>query len=230
MEYPSYGLLRFKQQNSSARIFFGLSNGELCQINPVSDTINKLSGHENTIRDLIQYDSNHVVSASQDWTMKVWAVNEDPHDANFLTYRDTLKGHSGKVYTLCKFGPNILSGGIDGTIKLWDIIRSEFDEVFPQEKEVYALREMRPELFVSAGEVKELRFWDYRKTKAPVIRHALETSANCVLRFDENKLGFNDRSIIKTVDIRNPKEPLEIFRDEKIYSFTVNHMEFLSDN
>jgi hypothetical protein len=27
LEYPSYGLLRFKQQNSSARILFGLSNG-----------------------------------------------------------------------------------------------------------------------------------------------------------------------------------------------------------
>ena len=66
--------------------------------------------------------------------MKVWAINEDLPSDNFATYRDTLKGHSGKVYTMCKFGPNVLSGGIDGTIKLWDIIRSEFDEVFPQEK------------------------------------------------------------------------------------------------
>jgi hypothetical protein len=83
---------------------------------------------------------------------------------------------------------------------------------------------------VSAGEVKELRFWDYRKTKAPVIRYQLEGNANCLLRFDENRMGFNDRNVVRVVDVRAMKEPVEVFRDEKIYSFTVNHMEFLSDN
>lgn len=124
LEYPTYGLLRFKQQNSRTRVLFGLSNGEMGQVHPITDEICKFQAHENTIREIIQYDSNHLITASQDWTMKVWAINEDQHSDNFAIYRDTLKGHSGKVYTLCKFGPNIISAGIDGTIKLWDIIRS----------------------------------------------------------------------------------------------------------
>ena len=45
-----------------------------------------------------------------------------------------LKGHSGKVHCLAKFGPNVLAGGIDGTIKLWDIESESFDEVFEHEK------------------------------------------------------------------------------------------------
>jgi len=39
----------------------------------------------------------------------------------------TLSGHSGRIYTICKFGPNVLAAGSDGTIKLWDIMRQSFD-------------------------------------------------------------------------------------------------------
>ena len=44
----------------------------------------------------------------------------------------TLKGHSGKLHCVAKFGPNVLAGGADGTIKLWDVMRISYDEIFSQ--------------------------------------------------------------------------------------------------
>jgi WD40 repeat protein len=42
---------------------------------------------------------------------------------DFASERLTLTGHSGMVYTICKFGQSILAGGTDGTIKMWDILK-----------------------------------------------------------------------------------------------------------
>jgi WD40 repeat protein len=100
-------------------------------------------------------------------------MNSDPYDKNFASERLTLKGHSGKIYSICKFGPNVLAAGADNTIRLWDIMRSNFDETFIHEKEVYALAEIRPEFFASGGELKELKVWDYRKTKAPLLKYPI---------------------------------------------------------
>lgn len=98
-----------------------------------------MDAHTAAIRDIVQIDEHHFLTASYDWTMKVWGLNHDKKDKNFASERITLKGSSGKVHCLCKFGPNILSGGADNTIRLWDVLRSSFDETFTHEKEVYAM-------------------------------------------------------------------------------------------
>jgi len=66
--------------------------------------------------------------------MKVWGLNHDPTEKNFASERMTLKGSSGKVHCLCKFGPSVLSAGADNTIRLWDIMQGSFDESFTHEK------------------------------------------------------------------------------------------------
>lgn len=92
-----------------------------------------MPSHESAIRDILQFDSYHFLTASQDWKIKLWAMS-DPKEKYFASERLCLSGHSGRVYSLCKFGPNVLAGGTDGTIKLWDISRESYDEVFQQEK------------------------------------------------------------------------------------------------
>ena len=96
-----------------------------------------MPAHDSTIRDMIQFDSYHFLTASQDWSMKLWSLNNEKTSEKtkyFASERLHLKGHSGKLHCLCKFGPNVLAAGADGTIKLWDIIRQSYDELFPQEK------------------------------------------------------------------------------------------------
>ena len=91
------------------------------------------------------------------------------------------------------------------------------------------MAEIRPELFASGGELKELRLWDYRKTKAPMIKYPVEYSIQSILRYDENTVIFNDKNIVKVVDFRNPQEPLMRFDNSSVYSHSINSMNFLSD-
>lgn len=94
-----------------------------------------MPAHESAIRDIIQFDSYHFLTGSQDWKMKLWAMSterESQNSQHFASERLTLSGHSGRVYALCKFGPNVLAAGSDGTIKLWDIIRQSYDETYQQ--------------------------------------------------------------------------------------------------
>ena len=85
-----------------------------------------MPAHESAIRDIIQVDSYHFLTASQDWKLKLWAMSTEK-EKYFASERLTLTGHSGRVLCLCKFGPSVLAGGSDGTIKLWDIMRQAFD-------------------------------------------------------------------------------------------------------
>lgn len=85
-----------------------------------------MPAHSAAIRDIIQFDSYHFLTASQDWGLKLWAFNKPDHKY-FASERLHLKGHSGKVHCLTKFGHNILAAGSDGTIKLWDIMRQSYD-------------------------------------------------------------------------------------------------------
>lgn len=34
-----------------------------------------MPAHEAAVRDIIQFDSYHFLTASQDWSMKLWAMN-----------------------------------------------------------------------------------------------------------------------------------------------------------
>ena len=60
-------------------------------------------------------DSNHVVSASKDSTLKIWAVKDTKKAVN------TLAGHEDEVYTLdwSPSGTHLASGSKDRTIKIW---------------------------------------------------------------------------------------------------------------
>lgn len=87
-------------------------------------------------------------------------------------------------------------------------MNGSFDETFSHEKEVHALAQIRPEFFASGGQLKELRVWDYRKTKVPFIKFPIQFSIQSMLKYDENTVIFNDKNIVKVVDFRNYKEPL----------------------
>ena len=55
---------------------FGKSNGEMGLIDIGKEICVEMPAHEAAIRDIIQFDSYHFLTASQDWTMKLWAMNE----------------------------------------------------------------------------------------------------------------------------------------------------------
>lgn len=90
----------------------------------------KWEAHTAAVKDILQVDQYHFLTASYDWSIKLWGLNHDPNDKTFASQRLILKGSSGKVHCLCKFGPNVLSAGADNIIRLWDVMRASFDETF----------------------------------------------------------------------------------------------------
>ena len=74
--------------------------------------INKLIGHEKSVRALCQLSDNLIASASFDKTIKIWDLNENK-------CVQTLYDHSDKVVCLLKTSEYLISASGDKTIKFW---------------------------------------------------------------------------------------------------------------
>lgn len=86
-------------------IFFWNSQGERIKI---------LKGHSDCVRDLVELENNHLLSCSNDATIRVW-------DQNGECVKQLL-GHSAYIYSI-KLLPNnlLVSCGEDSSIRIWDL-------------------------------------------------------------------------------------------------------------
>jgi WD40 repeat protein/serine/threonine protein kinase len=74
-----------------------------------------LEAHRGPIRDLMMTPDGHVaLSAGQDGSVGVWDVFE----GNLLCL---LRGHSGAVTSVALIGNTVVTGGEDGTVRLWGL-------------------------------------------------------------------------------------------------------------
>ena len=62
-----------------------------------------------------------------------------------------------------------------------------------------------------------------------MIKFPVQFSINSILKYDENTIMFNDKNIVKIIDIRNDKEPVLRLENGGVYSHSINAMTFLSD-
>lgn len=62
-----------------------------------------------------------------------------------------------------------------------------------------------------------------------MIKHPIEHSIQSILRYDDNTIIFNDKNIVKVVDIRNFNEPVLRLENNSVYSHAINSITFLSD-
>ncbi|KAJ8597150.1 WD40 repeat-like protein, partial [Rhizopogon salebrosus TDB-379] len=76
-----------------------------------------LTGHTNMIRSVaISPDGRHIVSGSNDYTIRVWDINTRE------ALGAPLRGHSGSVHSIA-ISPDgkYVSCSLDGTIRVWDV-------------------------------------------------------------------------------------------------------------
>ena len=83
-----------------------------------------LRGHTNLVRCVIPFDSQRILSCSDDNTIKLWDLNQissSSANENDSCIR-TFVGHTNSVWCLCLFDQHhFISGSSDKTVKLWHI-------------------------------------------------------------------------------------------------------------
>ncbi|MEH0155451.1 caspase family protein [Limibacter armeniacum] len=106
-----------------------------------------LKGHTNVVTSLaFSPDTKYLATASADQTINIWylpVLQEGKFEGDEKPKLvKTLKGHSAEVYSLA-FSPNgkyLLSGGMDGSVKLWEIQKLEegksFDLEVPKQQKI----------------------------------------------------------------------------------------------
>jgi hypothetical protein len=50
----------------------------------MNQKVSYVKGHDAAVRDIIQFDEYHFLTASQDWLIKVWGMN-DKNDPKFAS-------------------------------------------------------------------------------------------------------------------------------------------------
>ncbi len=87
-----------------------------------------------------------VIGAGTPEELVLWRLTED-------RIQTTLGGHDGRITALASAGPAVVSGGLDGTVRRWDLERRTHTVLAEHARAVYAVAaDAAGELIASAGE------------------------------------------------------------------------------
>jgi len=120
----------------------------------------ELTGHLGSVMSVAAVSDNHIVSGSNDSTVRVWDLREK-------TCKNVLNGHSGTVFSVAKISDGyIASGGADKTIHIWDLKSTENVKTLKGHTgSVMSLAVIPDKYIVSASADKTIRIWDLKKIK-----------------------------------------------------------------
>ncbi len=117
-------------------------------------------GHRGTITDLVVTPDRHVLSASQDHTIKLW----DPKGGEIRTFI----GHGNSVNSLAISGKRMVSASSDNTLRLWDRASGKLVRTLVGHKDsVTCVAVDRNGNFAASGAVdRTVRLWDLNTGKS----------------------------------------------------------------
>ncbi len=114
--------------------------------------------HENSIVQLLALEDTMLLSASRDYTIKIWQV-----EAGQLQQRCKIKAHQGVVLCLCADGQGgFYSGGADGYIRQWNSAGELQQEIKAHDNWVWSLA-LQGKTLLSISENGELKQWSAGK-------------------------------------------------------------------
>ncbi|KAI5294798.1 hypothetical protein KEM52_003176 [Ascosphaera acerosa] len=114
-------------------------------------------GHEASVWAVLAYDSNTVITASADKTIRVWST-----DGRSIR---TIAGSQDVVRALCRLPPGHPSGGHfasagnDGVIRLWTLQGQQVGTLEGHTNFIYSLTALPTGELVSSGEDRTVRIW-----------------------------------------------------------------------
>lgn len=71
--------------------------------------------------------------------------------------------------------------------------------------------------------------WDYRIPKTPVSKYCIDLFCNSILRVDDNKILFNDKNVLKMIDIRKLDQAILVYKQEQAFVGAVGDIRYLGD-
>ena len=87
----------------------------------VADPVTVLRGHEKSVTSICLFNSDHILSGSEDGNMKFWNLHKNKEIAS-------VQAHGGGILSLDKLSGTsnrIISYGRDGIVKIWDVRPSD---------------------------------------------------------------------------------------------------------
>ena len=153
----------------------------------------EIEGHDKAISDLVVTpDNKRVITASLDKTIRVWNV-----ESQYIEER-VLIGHKKPVRCLILINNLVYSGSTDQTIKIWDYMAIENNELTPHleghHKAVVCLAANSTSQILASGSVdNSIIIWDisniHKKiNKTKRIEEAHEKTVNCLAFCTDDKL------------------------------------------
>lgn len=144
--------------------------------------VDELSGHKNSILDMISVSHNLLVSCSRDKSIKIWKRASN----GLLREAYNLVLHESTVIGLLKLNDRkFLSCGADGKLNLIDIEGNLLDSCQAHNEWVWSIDQISTDVVVSAGEDGLLRIWKVHPFESlGEIRMSCPLTA---LRFDEDE-------------------------------------------
>lgn len=143
-----------------------------------------LRGHTSFVRSLTFATSgHHLISASDDRTVKVW-------DAGSWQCKITLLGHTSplRAVTIHPLLSNIIaSGGVDGSIRLWDIERGQMLSSIQGLGSTVLALSLHPngKVVASCGSERLIKIWNYTEQR-PTLRVLAHNDSVVDVAFDRS--------------------------------------------
>lgn len=119
--------------------------------------VDELTGHKNSILDLISMQESTIVSCSRDMTIKVWIKNTNHKFENDIT----IKNHQGTVLCLCKINnQEFLSGGADGIVNRLNIEGKLIWSNKAHQEWIWKIEKLNDQKYVTVSEDGSLIIWN----------------------------------------------------------------------
>lgn len=117
-----------------------------------------MRGHDDHVITCLQFHGNHILSGSDDTTLKIWSATTGK-------CLRTLVGHSGGVWSSQMGGELVVSGSTDRSVRVWDAASGRCLHVFTGHTSTVRCLHLHGSRVVSGSRDATLRLWCVRAAR-----------------------------------------------------------------
>eukprot|EP00053_Salpingoeca_punica_P017217 m.165124 g.165124 ORF g.165124 m.165124 type:complete len:578 (-) comp17150_c1_seq1:1415-3148(-) len=133
----------------------------------------ELPGHDRYVTCLVVSEDGHVISGSDDSSLKVWALGRPEPVHN-------LVGHTGGVWCCAVEGDYIVSGATDRTLRVWSLATGACLHILSGHSSTVRCVRMLGRYVISGSRDQTVRMWDAHSGELKHIYQGHNESVRCV--------------------------------------------------